>query len=59
MMREKGVDTSTVESWGVYWDQLTMAAGTCKASDLKKIGSQMASSFTTALYYIKEKETHG
>jgi len=59
LMTDKGVKGETVESWGIYWDQLTVKAGTCKASELTRVGSAMASSFSTALYYMREEATRG
>lgn len=54
MMRSKGVKDSTVESWAVYYNQLTMHAATCKAGELRKVGQQIASAFKTALWYMEK-----
>jgi len=43
----------------VYWDQLTLRAGTCPMVELRKVGQLMASSFRTALYYIEETSKEG
>lgn len=57
-MRERGVKESTIESWSVYWDQLVIKAGTCKQSELMRVGSEMGGSLRTALWYM-EKEGSG
>lgn len=54
-MRARGVSESVIESWAVYYNQLTMQAATCKVEDLRRIGQQIAQSFRTAIYYM-EKE---
>lgn len=59
MMRDKGVQESTVESWSVYWDQLVTKAGTCRPSELTRVGSEMAGSFQTALWYMQKAEKDG
>lgn len=56
MMRAKGVNESTIESWAVFYNQLTLHAATCKAQDLGKVGHQIATSFKTALYYMEREE---
>src|SRR5690242_13492587 len=56
IMRGRGVRESTIESWAVYYNQLTMQAATCKAEDLRRVGQQVAQSFRTALYYIEKGE---
>lgn len=55
LMRSRGVGDATIESWAVYYNQLTMQAATCKAEDLRRVGQQIAQSFRTALWYM-EKE---
>ena len=54
MRRARGVNESTIESWAVYYNQLTMQAATCKAEDLRRIGQQIASCFKTALWYMEK-----
>lgn len=56
MMRAKGVQESTVESWAVYYNQLTMKAAVCPAQQLRKVGQDIANSFKTALWYMEKEE---
>lgn len=58
-MRASGVADNTIESWGVYWDQLVRTAGSCKASELTSVGSRMASCFPTAMWYMREARKNG
>ena len=55
-MRAKGVSETTIDSWQVYWDQLTMKAGTCKITELRQVGHQMAACFRTAMWYMEKDE---
>jgi uncharacterized protein (DUF885 family) len=54
VMRARGVEESTVESWAVYWNQLTRKAGMCRMEELNNVGYNMASCFRTALWYIEK-----
>lgn len=58
-MRARGVEESTVEGWSAYWDQLVTKAGSCRQSDLMRVGSEMASSFRTALWYMEREDSSG
>lgn len=53
MMLAEGVEGSVVESWSVYYGQLCREAGSCKPTDLYKVAARIASSFKTALYYMR------
>ena len=53
-MRAKGVEPTTIESWGIYFNQLVMEAATCKPNKLHEIGHRLASSFKTALWYMEK-----
>lgn len=53
-MRAKGVAESTIESWGIYYNQLTIKAATCPSTDLRSVGHQIASCFKTAMWYMEK-----
>lgn len=51
-MRAAGVEPSTIESWGVYYRQLTFEIATCTTAELPAVGQKLSQCFATALYYM-------